>query len=245
MVADVISRGMSSSTLVENPRVAIERVARPTMMYVRFLILGVLLASTPLRLQGQSAEQRIEAARSRAREAGIPVALLDSKIAEGRAKGIPLERIAAAVENRRETIERAMRAMRLERTAMSDEVLVAGADAIGAGVSDDILGAIVDRAPRERRALAITALTALVAQNVAPDDALARVTEALARGPEALASLPGHAVARAATAGGQAARGNPARPPNSASASGRQPAVDPSTRPSARGPENRPPPGRN
>jgi hypothetical protein len=44
--------------------------------------------------------QRIEAARRRALAAGVPVVLLDLKIAEGRAKGIAMERIAIAVENR-------------------------------------------------------------------------------------------------------------------------------------------------
>lgn len=212
------------------------------MMYTRSLIIGFLLAVVPLSLEGQSPEQRIEMARSRAREAGIPVAILDSKVAEGRAKGIPLERIAAAVENRQQGIERAMEAMGLDRAAASEELLVAGADAIGVGVNDQILRAIIERAPTERRAIAITALTALVSGNVAPDEALSRVTEALARGPEFIAALPGHAPARGA---GQAARGNPARPPNSASPSGRQPAGDPSPRSPGRGGENPGPRGRN
>ena len=42
----------------------------------------------------------------RALEAGIPVSLLERKIAEGKAKGVPMDRIAAAVQHRLEALTR-------------------------------------------------------------------------------------------------------------------------------------------
>ena len=50
--------------------------------------------------QVQPPQDRINTALARARQVGIPVALLESKIAEGKAKGVSMERIAAAVERR-------------------------------------------------------------------------------------------------------------------------------------------------
>ena len=51
------------------------------------LILALLLAlgALPAPAQAQDPQQRIEAARRRAEGAGIPVSLLDGKVAEGRA----------------------------------------------------------------------------------------------------------------------------------------------------------------
>ena len=59
------------------------------------LLLSLLIS--PLALEAQSPEERIEAARSRATQAGIPVVLLDDRVAEGRAKGISLATIASVV----------------------------------------------------------------------------------------------------------------------------------------------------
>ena len=50
--------------------------------------------------QVQPPQDRINTALARARQVGIPVALLESKIAEGKAKGVSLDRIAEAVERR-------------------------------------------------------------------------------------------------------------------------------------------------
>jgi len=60
--------------------------------------------------QAQPPQERINAALARAQQVGIPVALLESKIAEGKAKGVSLERIAAAIERRQTTLERASQA---------------------------------------------------------------------------------------------------------------------------------------
>ncbi|MBW3571262.1 MAG: hypothetical protein KY467_09160, partial [Gemmatimonadetes bacterium] len=73
------------------------------MNLARILVaLWLALAALPgaVQAQAQDPQQRIETARQRAESAGIPVALLDSKVAEGRAKGVPMDRIAGAVERR-------------------------------------------------------------------------------------------------------------------------------------------------
>jgi hypothetical protein len=141
----------------------------------------VLLAQTP--------ESRIDAAMSRARQGGIPVSLLESKIAEGRAKGVNMDRIAAAVENRLQGLEKAQTAMKKVAPDVDAAQLSVGADAISAGVSDAVLEKITGATGRERRAVAIAALTQLVANGTAPEAALLRVQDALSRGPQALANL--------------------------------------------------------
>jgi hypothetical protein len=194
----------------------------------------------------QTPQERINKGLERARTTGIPVELLESKIAEGKAKGVSLERIAAAIERRLAALERASQVMRGPRDAGPAGLAVA-ADAVEAGVSDAVLAAIAESAPRERRAVAISALTELVKLGHAPERALERVRAALARGPEALANLPAEArrdgdrrpdPARQRP-GGDGNRGRPdPGPPNAVPAPGRQ------SQPSR--PGNRPetPPGR-
>jgi hypothetical protein len=152
-----------------------------------------------------SADARIDAALSTALEAGIPVSLLERKIAEGKAKGVPMDRIAAAVQRRLEALTKAQDALQkagLESTTEGE--LSVAADAVQGGVSQTALAAISQRSTDGSRAVAIAVLTDLVAQGHAPDQALSRVEAALAKGPEALANLS----AESAGAGrGQAAAG--------------------------------------
>jgi hypothetical protein len=143
--------------------------------------------------QAQPPEERINAALARAQQAGIPVALLESKIAEGKAKGVSLERIAVAIERRQGALERASQALRGEVDAAS--TLAVGADAIEAGVSEAVLRAVGEDAPSDRRSVAIAALTELVHRGNTPEAALVRVREALRRGPDALSNLPAQAAA--------------------------------------------------
>jgi len=153
-----------------------------------------LLALVPAALEAQRPEERIEAAMARSQQAGIPVALLQSKIDEGRAKGVSMDRIAVAVERRAAGLARGQAAMGGARSGASAADLNAAADALESGVSVVVLQTISETAPRERRAVAIATLTELVAQGHAPQHALDRVTEALQRGPDALANLPAQAV---------------------------------------------------
>src|SRR5690606_4220191 len=90
-------------------------------MFATVIVLGLAL---PVSVTAQSAvgsatagaavqtpEARIEAALASAAEAGIPMALIESKIAEGKAKGVAMERLAAAVEARLAGLQRAANAL--------------------------------------------------------------------------------------------------------------------------------------
>lgn len=158
-------------------------------MFVSALLLAVLPASAA----SQTPEERIQQAIVRAQTAGVPVALLESKIAEGRAKGVDLSRLALAIERRAEGLARAKAALANRGGPVDDATLVVGADALNAGVSEAVLQALSDAAPADRRAVAVAALTELVNNGHVPAEALARVKEALARGPEALENLPAEA----------------------------------------------------
>ncbi|MBV9775221.1 MAG: hypothetical protein JO040_14805 [Gemmatimonadetes bacterium] len=161
----------------------------------RILLLAALLLALPPSLGAQDpgrAAQRIEAARRQASGAGVPVALLDSKVAEGEAKGVPADRIAAAVEARLALLIRARGAMAGAGRTVSAADLSVGADALAAGVSGEALASLTQAAPADRRAVAIAVLTQLVQQGEAADRALQRVRLALAN-PESLRSLPGQA----------------------------------------------------
>lgn len=178
--------------------------------------------------QVQPAQDRINTALARARQVGIPVELLQNKIAEGKAKGVSLERIAAAIERREASLERASEALR-GRPEVGPADLSVSADALESGVSQAVLLAIADSAPRERRAVAIAALTELVELGHVPEAALERVQEALKRGPDALANLP-------AEAGAGRGRGNgPPQTPGSTGGRGGASAGPPSSVPAPGG----------
>jgi hypothetical protein len=164
-------------------------------MSKRLLAVLVLLVLLPAALHAQSAEDRIEAAKLRAQASGIPVSLLEETIEEGRAKGAPMDRIAAAVERREAGLSRAQAAMARGGSDLSESELAAGADALESGVSAAALQAISENAPRERRAVAVNVLTELVAAGHVPETALQRVMQALQRGPNALADLRAEAAA--------------------------------------------------
>jgi hypothetical protein len=142
--------------------------------------------------QVQPPQDRINTALARAKQVGIPVGLLEAKIAEGKAKGVSLDRIAAALEHREAMLEHASQVMKGQAGNGESELSVA-ADALDSGVSDAVLRAISDSAPRDRRAVAIAALTQLVQLGHVPEAALERVKDALKKGPEALLNLPAEA----------------------------------------------------
>jgi hypothetical protein len=179
-------------------------------MRSKTLFLAAILALAPAALSGQDstattgagADARVEATLETAASAGIPVSLLERKVAEGKAKGVPMERIATAVEKRLDALVKARDAMTkagLESTTEGE--LSVAADAVQGGVSQTALAAISQSAPQDRRAVAIAVLTDLVTLGHASDHALTQVQTALARGPEALANL------RAESAAGLRANG--------------------------------------
>lgn len=171
-------------------------------------VVVLTLAGAAANAQVQPPQERINTALARARQVGIPVALLESKIAEGKAKGVSMERIAVAIERRGAALEGASQALRGQPDAATS--LAVGADAIEAGVNVAVLRAVAEDAPRDRRTVAIAALTELVHQGHAPEAALARVRDAIKKGPDALANLPAQAAAggRGGGAGNGQGRGN-------------------------------------
>jgi hypothetical protein len=175
-------------------------------MRSKTLWIATMLVLAPLGLQAQqgaaSAEARIEAAMQAAVGAGVPVSLLEQKIAEGKAKGVPMARIAAAVEARQQALVQARDALQqahLESTTTGE--LSVAADAVEAGVSQTALIAISETAPQERRAVAIAVLTELVNLGHASEQALIQVQAAVQRGPEALANLRAETATRLQTQG--------------------------------------------
>jgi hypothetical protein len=158
-------------------------------------VLAALLL-VPGALAAQDPGRRIEAAESRAAAAGVPVSLLQSRVAEGHAKGIPEERIAAAVERRAASLIAAKRAMDGAARRLRPADLDAGADAVEAGIDAGTLRRVIAAASEVDRSVAIAVLSYLHGERGVPvDEALARVTDALRKGPRALRDLPGQAAA--------------------------------------------------
>jgi hypothetical protein len=138
----------------------------------------------------RSATARINAALAAAVKAGIPASLLESKVAEGEAKGVPTERIAGAVEARLDALMRASNVLRQgEVRNITAADLAVSADALQANVGTDALVDIMKGTPNERRVVATAMLTQLVQLGTAPDAALLRVNSAVAAGAEALVNL--------------------------------------------------------
>jgi hypothetical protein len=130
----------------------------------------------------------------RVAEAGIPISLLESLQAEGRAKGVPMDVLADAMQRRADALVRANEAMSQAGVQASEPELAAGADALQAGVSDAVLTALAENTGDDQRVAATAALGVLVEMGHVPAEALARVEEALQRGPDALADLHGTAL---------------------------------------------------
>ena len=195
----------------------------------QWMALMAALVILPAAVMAQTPEARIDTAMTRAEEAGIPASLLESKVAEGRAKGIPMDRIATAVESRLRDLEQARAAMKRGADDVDAAQLSVGADAIGAGVSEKVLEKIAASTGRDRRAVAVAALTQLVSQGIAPEAALLRVQDALARGPQALANLAAQSHVGLQGTGSRGANPGAGTPPASVPAPGQgnQPPVPP------------------
>ncbi len=187
-------------------------------IFLAALLLALLAPAGGMAQPGP--EQRIEAVRRRAAELSIPVALVDGKVAEGRAKGIPAERIAAAVEHRLDMLSRARQAMGPRGAAPAD--LSVGADALESGVDPEVLKTLAAQAPPAQRAMAIAVLSQLVRGGESSEKALEQVKAAMGRGPEALRALPGEAAARGAKPNGPPGpAGNPGNQSGRGNAGGR------------------------
>ena len=171
-------------------------------MKYRILTTMIALASAPVMAAAQSAgvqstgqaqvktpQARIDAAFQAAAEADVPTSLLSSKVEEGRAKRVPQERIAGAVEARLRSLTRASTAMnRADVEMRSAADLAVAADALEAGVSESVLIRLSRSAPEERRIVAVAVLADLVRLGQSSESALARVNAAVTTS-AALASL--------------------------------------------------------
>jgi hypothetical protein len=153
---------------------------------------ALVLTLLPASATAQDAEEQIQDALQQALTTGIPVASLENLVSEGRAKGIPMDRIADAVQARMDGLARAQQALAGVPDVQEADIEV-GADALESGVSGVVLAEIANTAPGERRSVAIAALSYLVDSGIVPEEARDRVQEALARGPEALQNLPSQA----------------------------------------------------
>lgn len=172
-------------------------------MKYRMYIAAAAMVMAPVALQAQSAQgqaqstananaraqARIEAAMEAGAKARIPATLLESKVREGRAKQVPQERIATAVEARLQALINAQQAMnRAKIQFSSDSELAVASDALQAGVSEKALVNVYHDAPSERRVVAVAVLTDLVRLGAASETALARVSAAV-RSNNGLANL--------------------------------------------------------
>ncbi len=146
--------------------------------------------------QATTPQARIDAAMQTAVQAGIPTSLLESKVSEGKAKGVAMERVAAAVEARLEGLTRAQGALQKAGvSAYSEGELLVASEALSAGVSENALISVTTKAPAERRAVATAVLTDLVRLGYDEGAASARLDGALSSGPEALVNLRAEAAA--------------------------------------------------
>ncbi len=177
----------------------------------------------------------------RVRGAGLTVELLEVRVAEGRAKNVPAERIADVVERRAEALIAASEVLRGLSSRIPATELAAGADAVEAGIPPSAIRQVAREARAEDRQIAISVLTYLHRERALPlDVAIQNVSAALQRGSAALRELPSAGASsggdRSRNEGrGEGAGGSPAA--SGSSGAGRQPGGGPPA--GVPGPENR------
>ena len=209
------------------------------MSRVRVFLQFVLLAALPGALVAQGVATRLDgrvppqvrqavvkiAADAAAR--GLPVDPLVEKAIEGGAKGVPADRVIAAVRALAGRMGDAMTALREGGvSAPTGDVVEGGADAINAGLSNhDVQDLVRASRPPYDPALTLRVAATLAALGV-PANQVLQLVEAMisaGRSPADLLSLPaqvqvgmGHGETPAQAAGGlarAAAAGRPAVPP--------------------------------
>ncbi|MBI4408086.1 MAG: hypothetical protein HY561_00165 [Gemmatimonadetes bacterium] len=160
----------------------------------------VLVLLTPLALSAQGgargegrgeaeAEARIEAALEQALEAGVPVSLLESKIEEGKAKGVSMTRIASTIEHRLEVLLEAKQAMEERGREARPGELAAAAFALESGAEANAVAEVGRSAPPEQREEALIELGELVAHGESSARAAALVQADLLREARGAAEL--------------------------------------------------------
>ena len=130
--------------------------------------------------QVRTPQARIDGAMQAAARARVPVSLLESKVAEGAAKRVPQERVAAAVEARLSALVRAGETMdRAQVSSATAGDFAVTADALEAGVSENALIKVQRNAAPERRAVAVAVLADLVRLGHGSAHALTQVSAAI------------------------------------------------------------------
>lgn len=210
------------------------------MIRILFITLAAM-ALLPLPMEAQqSPAQRLEAVRASAVQAGIPVELIDNRIAEGRAKGIPEGRIAEAVERRERGLLQAHRVITAAGIVPTAADLSSGTDALEAGVDAESLQAILKASRAQERPVALAVLGELVRQGMPVLEARDRVQSALQRRDENLASLPRETAAERGAGQGRSGAAVPgaAGPPSNPGRGNGNPGQRPTTGPPSGTPGN-------
>jgi hypothetical protein len=140
------------------------------------------LAPQPLRLSA-AAWSRIDAHIAAAAERGIPAAPLRKLATDGEARLASESRIHSAIESAEADLRTAQRIFARESRWAGEAEIVAAADALGYGVSERQLVAVVRAAPAGRGLeVALTTVAAKVARGESPARAAAVVEAQLADG---------------------------------------------------------------
>jgi hypothetical protein len=164
-------------------------------MNTRVLAIAALLSATPTALQAQmrctpavdqaarSAQagtlsnltpaQRVEAARAKARAAGVPEELLNARAKEGRARGMSEAQLAAGMERRSEALARASDALKGRCGGAP------GSSAEGRAAPGQNMAAL----GKERTKFALNMMAGLIESGMPVEQALAAVQAANARHP--------------------------------------------------------------
>lgn len=138
---------------------------------------------------GEEATERMREIVQRAEQRGVPSGPLLDKALEGAAKGVPAERVTAALSAYADRLGRGAELLGSE--APSSEV-VAATDALSRGVSEEAVREVARAAPSGGRAIPLVVLGDLAEAGVPVERAVGVVREALERGHagEALLEVP-------------------------------------------------------
>jgi hypothetical protein len=142
-------------------------------LFLGSVLAGFLLLPAALHGQGnatatvQTPQVRIDAVLAEAARLQLPVSGLKNKVAEGRAKNITPEKIAAVVEARLKSLSRASEVLtRMNVTVRNAGEVALLADALEAGIRENLAVETLRSIPVDRREVAMSTLTSMVRSGV-------------------------------------------------------------------------------
>lgn len=170
------------------------RMRRTTALFLLFALPNVA-AAQDARLErirqafSPEAVAQIESIVIDAQAAGVPVEPLLDKALEGAAKGVPAERVVAAVGS---YSQRLAESRSLVGPGYDAAAVVAGADALRRGATPETVRSLAGSGPEEL-AVPLVVLGDLIETGVPVEQAYAVVQEALTKqhGPEEILAIPG------------------------------------------------------